>query len=255
MYRMNRTRLWFAVMLALVCLSGVQAAYYYPRLPETVASHFGPAGRPDGWMSKGGFCALAVAVPFGFTILFASVTLVMQAADRKLLPTPGCDESASQMLARRQMGDGILSFMFGCGTATILLMMVIIQMAIQANLTPQPVLRYGWLAVSAYLVVLAPFVARIVIQYLRYERAWPSEPLPPDIWFPAKRFGWGWGLPCRWQGWVFMGGWVVGLGLGIVFILRSSLPALCLPFAFVMAVVLIVVCALKGEKPRWRWGD
>jgi hypothetical protein len=33
----------------------------------------------------------------------------------------------------------------------------------------------------------------------------PEEPQPPGrkIWFPAKRYGWGWGLPCCWQGWVF----------------------------------------------------
>lgn len=24
------------------------------------------------------------------------------------------------------------------------------------------------------------------------------------IWFPAKRYGWGWGLPVTWQGWVVL---------------------------------------------------
>jgi hypothetical protein len=23
-------------------------------------------------------------------------------------------------------------------------------------------------------------------------------------WFPAKRYGWGWGLPSAWQGWVVL---------------------------------------------------
>ena len=23
----------------------------------------------------------------------------------------------------------------------------------------------------------------------------------PGFWFPVKRYGWGWGLPVRWQGW------------------------------------------------------
>ena len=28
-------------------------------------------------------------------------------------------------------------------------------------------------------------------------------PLPPEhAWFPTKTYGWGWGLPRRWQGWV-----------------------------------------------------
>jgi hypothetical protein len=35
-------------------------------------------------------------------------------------------------------------------------------------------------------------------------------------WFPAKRYGWGWGIPSSWQGWL--------------------------------------VFWLKGEPPRWRWG-
>ena len=27
-------------------------------------------------------------------------------------------------------------------------------------------------------------------------------PAEPRYWFPAKRFGRGWGLSCAWQGWV-----------------------------------------------------
>jgi len=33
----------------------------------------------------------------------------------------------------------------------------------------------------------------------------------PGYWFPAKRYGWGWGLPTAWQGWV-----VFALFLGFV---------------------------------------
>lgn len=77
----------------------------------------------------------------------------------------------------------------------------------------------------------------------------------PDVWFPAKRFGLGWGLPCRWQGWVVLGGWVIALVAGIAILEHSNLGNLLIPFAVVMLVVLIVVIAAKGERPRWRWGD
>ena len=33
--------------------------------------------------------------------------------------------------------------------------------------------------------------------------------MPPDdsrYWFPAKRYGWGWGLPATWEGWAVMAG-------------------------------------------------
>jgi hypothetical protein len=29
-------------------------------------------------------------------------------------------------------------------------------------------------------------------------------PIEPPYWFPAKRYGWGWGLPMTWQGWLVL---------------------------------------------------
>ena len=26
----------------------------------------------------------------------------------------------------------------------------------------------------------------------------------PEYWFPAKRYGWGWGIPNTWQGWLVL---------------------------------------------------
>jgi hypothetical protein len=31
----------------------------------------------------------------------------------------------------------------------------------------------------------------------------------PKYWFPAKRYGWGWGVPSAWQGWLVMGAFLV----------------------------------------------
>jgi hypothetical protein len=32
----------------------------------------------------------------------------------------------------------------------------------------------------------------------------PAKPDQPRYWFPAKRYGWGWGLPSTWEGWVVL---------------------------------------------------
>lgn len=82
---------------------------------------------------------------------------------------------------------------------------------------------------------------------------------PPEkkIWFPAKRYGWGWGLPTCWQGWVVMIVWLA-LTIGGVDALQPCLnthPILFECFVWGMALVLIIICYWKGEKPRWRWGD
>jgi hypothetical protein len=69
-----------------------------------------------------------------------------------------------------------------------------------------------------------------------------------DYWFPAKRYGWGWGPPIRWQGWVFLGTWMLAFFAGVAYLIfRHSL--LHVVFAAVMAIVLLVVCYWKGEPP------
>jgi uncharacterized membrane protein YhaH (DUF805 family) len=72
-------------------------------------------------------------------------------------------------------------------------------------------------------------------------------------WFPAKRYGWGWGLPCAWQGWVIMIAWIVLVTVLSPMIALHSMLSFFI-FIFGMAAVLIAICWAKGEPPKWRWG-
>jgi hypothetical protein len=75
----------------------------------------------------------------------------------------------------------------------------------------------------------------------------------PEYWFPAKRYGWGWGPPIRWQGWVVLVSWLIAFFSGVAyFIARRSL--LHVAFASGMVVVLLIICYWKAEPPRWRRG-
>jgi hypothetical protein len=78
--------------------------------------------------------------------------------------------------------------------------------------------------------------------------------VPPQYWFSAKRYGWGWGLPAAWQGWVVLAAWVALLAaLGPILALHSM--PLFFVFMAVMGAALVAVCWAKGEPPRWRWGE
>ena len=74
------------------------------------------------------------------------------------------------------------------------------------------------------------------------------------MWFPAKRYGWGWGLPCAWQGWVVFTLWLL-LVCGGGLLLAPAHVVLYLVSVVVLAIALLIICFLKGEKPRWRWGE
>ena len=40
----------------------------------------------------------------------------------------------------------------------------------------------------------------------------------PRYWFPAKRYGWGWGFPCSPEGWAVTAGYVVAVLLAVFII-------------------------------------
>jgi len=75
------------------------------------------------------------------------------------------------------------------------------------------------------------------------------------FWFPAKRYGWGWGLPVRWQGWAVFATYFVLLFAGIdYFKSQREVPGL-LAYLILLTVALVAIVALKGERPaKWRWG-
>jgi hypothetical protein len=80
--------------------------------------------------------------------------------------------------------------------------------------------------------------------------------MPPDdqYWFPAKLYGWGWGLPITWQGWVVLLAFAGLLVAGILILPPRQSPARFIAYAVVLTVLFVGVCWWKGEPPRWRWG-
>ena len=76
-----------------------------------------------------------------------------------------------------------------------------------------------------------------------------------SFWFPAKRYGWGWGLPVKWQGWIVLSAYIVIVATGVIqFPPTQNLPAF-LAVVVLSTLAFVLVCWWKGEPPRWRWGE
>jgi hypothetical protein len=80
------------------------------------------------------------------------------------------------------------------------------------------------------------------------------EPNEKKIWFPAKKYGRGWGPPVCWLGWVVFIVWLVLIVTGGIFLMANHHPVLYVAYTVVLGIVLFAIVYLKGEKPRWRWG-
>ncbi len=77
-------------------------------------------------------------------------------------------------------------------------------------------------------------------------------------WFKNKSYGWGW-TPATWQGWLI-------LALFVIYIVRDFMQIDArqhsgsdtlinfVPRVVLYVLILVIICTLTGEKPRWSWG-
>jgi hypothetical protein len=78
------------------------------------------------------------------------------------------------------------------------------------------------------------------------------------LWFRAKRYGWGW-YPVTWQGWAVLLLYAVAITINAVNATRFAQSASDVVIGttvpiLVDTVFLIIICYVKGEPSKWRWG-
>lgn len=73
-------------------------------------------------------------------------------------------------------------------------------------------------------------------------------------WFAPKRYGYGAGVPIRWQGWALCAGY--GLLCVCAALLFAREPLVMVALLVPLTVTLIVITARTTRGGwRWRWGD
>ncbi len=76
-------------------------------------------------------------------------------------------------------------------------------------------------------------------------------------WFRAKRFGYGAGLPFKWQGWVTLVVYVVAMtGLGLLSDRSGAMPTVATIALMLIMTAVFVVIVRKRTEGGWKWrGD
>ena len=125
------------VFFVVVLVALARCSYFYPLLPQRMASHFDLSGLPNGWMTKPLFFELyAVGVAIGIVVVFAPA-LTIGRLPASLINLPNKEywlapEHRAETNAFLQR-----SFAwFGC--ALLALEVVALDLAMQANLVSPP---------------------------------------------------------------------------------------------------------------------
>jgi hypothetical protein len=71
-----------------------------------------------------------------------------------------------------------------------------------------------------------------------------------EWWFPKKKYGFGWGLPTRWQGWAALAAFLVSIGIGLPLAGEKWGSTGRLVAGIGFSIALIVTCLIKGEPLR-----
>jgi uncharacterized membrane protein len=134
---MDKLRLPNSIFLLLVLLGAAQFAYYAPRLPEIVGSHFGASGTVNGWQTKLAFFSMELFMIVLATIISFAVPRIIASMPISLINLP----NKQFWLAPERREETLLYFRawsawFGCALLAFLLF--VMELAFRANLHSPP---------------------------------------------------------------------------------------------------------------------
>ncbi|HEV7967590.1 MAG TPA: DUF1648 domain-containing protein [Candidatus Acidoferrales bacterium] len=166
---MSGTRLPRVLFFAIVLLAIAQCVHDFPRLPDRMASHFGPSGMPNGWMTKPQFfITFAVTLLPALLVEFCLSQRIANKPDAKLnLP------NKEYWLASERRAETFAYFetffaWYGC--AFLLVVVLAMGLAMRANFDTPPLLPTG-----PIVSVLAGFilynVAAVIAMFRRFSMA------------------------------------------------------------------------------------
>lgn len=158
--RLSRIILYF-----LIGVFAAQIVYYYPNLPETMATHFNGFGEPDGWMSKQGFVlfegVILLLIIFEFTLL----PLLIEKMPDSLINMPNKDFWLAE--ERRASTFLILRRYFEWFSVALLTLFIAVnQLVFRANITRTNLPSTEmWLILILFIAFVAGWLALFLKQF------------------------------------------------------------------------------------------
>lgn len=155
-------------LLALLCL--FMMAFYYPKMPLHMASHFAANGAPNGWQPRETFFLIMLLVTASSAVVAFLAPLQISGTSNARINLPNRDYWLAP--ERRDTTIRIISTMmawFGCGLLVVLICGT--YLALQANLAPDHRFNSG-----VMLGVLAAFLIGLIFLIVGFVRRFQRVP-------------------------------------------------------------------------------
>jgi len=151
----------------IVAIALVQGAYYWPRLPGVIASHFDAAGVPAGYMSKPAFFVVYLVAVVLLTIVFVVVPGRLRSLPQGWL---GFTDRGHRLAPARRAAslEELRAWLLVLGVAGVALTVIVMEHVFRANLTPVPRLSGSILWVlGGFVLAVATWLFAFLRRYRR----------------------------------------------------------------------------------------
>ena len=157
-------------MAAAILFGIADTAYFYPRLPPRIASHFDAQGRPNGWSTKSEFVGFGAAMIAIVVVMFAAVSYVIRIAPVDLINLP---KKKYWMALEREAETRqyLTSWGLSLAAVTLWLLVMIWHEAMSANLQQPPQMESVWYMMGGFFGVVVTLVVQLILRFSRKLRA------------------------------------------------------------------------------------
>jgi uncharacterized membrane protein len=155
------------ILFVLIGVFFAQIIFYYPNLPEIVATHFDGTGRADGFMTKQNFVIFEVVFLLLIVGEFALLPLLIEKMPNSLINLP----NKSYWLAEERRAEtfgNIRSYFQWFSILLLTLFIAVNQMVFRANINRENLLSTVlWLIIGAFMVFVVVWLIKFVSQFRR----------------------------------------------------------------------------------------
>ena len=155
------------IFTVLICVAIAQSIYYFPRLPEVMASHFDGLGDPNGWSTKAVFFGIYAGMLVLSIVIFMVIPNKFLHRSKLSLNLP----NKEYWLAPKRTDQTVAfirSHMMYFGIVNVLLAIYVVQLVILANFNDQP--RLNSTIVWALLIYFAYVAIWLIRFFIRFRR-------------------------------------------------------------------------------------
>ena len=159
-------KLTIRIFLGLTAAAIFHGLYFYPQLPDVVASHFGAGGRPDAWSGKGVFITIYLVTVGMNALIFLGIAFGIQKMPASTLNLPNKEYWLTEE-RRQETFDFFIQYFLWFGIATCLLLLDMFHQTFMVHLGKESTLQHPWLSMGLYLGFSLLWCIGLLLKFFR----------------------------------------------------------------------------------------